>query len=471
MKIYSRINYAFILILNLFIVTQKGFTNSAITYIESEQELGSSDYCANGDLDNDGDIDVITSHYSTSIKIYLNDGNGQFTLNGQSISIASTWDIALADLDYDGDLDLFITSTTTSNRVYFNDGSGQFTDSGQRFVSLPSMDVELGDVDSDGDFDAIIANFHTTFDSATRNKIWLNDGTGHFSDSGKYLGITVADNLQAGDLNGDGNLDAVIGNTRTPGVKVWLGDGTGNFSATNQIIGTEGYLELADFDGDNDLDLFRGKKNAPNEIWLNNGNGIFEKTDQVLRNLNGYNAEACDMDCDSDMDLIVALGENTPNIIWLNDGNGHFTDSGIQLGNGFSGDVAISDYNNDGLMDIYFSGSPDKVWLCQTTDPSHIRNEIQKSSYFKLYDNYPNPFNPSTTISYSLEKPASVKISIFNSQGQCVKILANSFHPSGEFAVEWDGTDFNGRKVGSGMYFYQLKTDKNIHSKKMIFIQ
>ena len=481
MKIHFRISY--ILILNMLILTQKGFTNPTITYTESNQELGTSAFCASGDLDNDGDQDIIVAHWSNPGTIYLNDGNGQFVSNGQSLSISNTRKIALSDLDSDNDLDLFI-GTDSRNYVYFNDGSGQFSDSGQRLGYYPSFGVSLGDVDNDGDTDAVLANFHTSAGSATRNKIWLNDGTGHFTDSGKYLGTTIADNLQLGDLNCDGNLDAVIGNCREPGIKVWLGDGTGDFSVTDQSFGNGGTLALADFDGDGDLDLFRGMP-ATSELWLNDGSGVFTKTSQSLENVNDtgvWGASTCDVDGDDDIDIIVALGdgrglgtiENTPNMIWLNDGTGNFTDSGLRLGSGSSGEVAVQDFNNDGLPDIYFtndSPDPDKVWFCQTQGPSTVKNEILKSAQFKLFNNYPNPFNPSTTISYSLEEPASVKISIYNTQGQCVKILENSFQTAGQFSVVWDGTDLNGNLVSSGVYFYHLLTNDFVIQKKMLFVQ
>jgi hypothetical protein len=359
-----------------------------IQYVDTGQSLGNSAFCATGDLDGDGDTDVVTSYWFPPLNIYLNDGQGQFTLNGQSISIAHSWEIALADLDSDDDLDLFIT-TGSSNRVYFNDGTGQFIDSGQRLGNLPSMDVELGDVDSDGDIDAVIGNFHTNSGSYTRNTIWLNDGTGRFVDSGENLGITVSDNLELGDVNGDGHLDVVVMNYRSPGDKIWLGDGSGQFSLTHQSFGMGGLLALADFDGDTDLDLFRGEKNAPSEIWLNEGTGLFTRTNQILENAHGLgirSAEARDMDGDGDMDVVVALAggaDHNPNMVWLNDGQGHFTDSGLRLGNGQSEDVALGDFNRDGMPDFYFSNradSSDKVWLNAYTICVDPNGPIQNTS-------------------------------------------------------------------------------------------
>jgi hypothetical protein len=78
---------------------------------------------------------------------------------------------------------------------------------------------------------------------------------------------------------------------------------------------------------------------------------------------------------------------------------------------------------------------------------------------YKLKANYPNPFNPTTNISFSLPAEAEIKLNIYNIKGQKVKTLTNSIYPQGNHNVMWNGRDDNGQPVGSGVYFYRLQVD------------
>jgi hypothetical protein len=88
-----------------------------------------------------------------------------------------------------------------------------------------------------------------------------------------------------------------------------------------------------------------------------------------------------------------------------------------------------------------------------------------------LQANFPNPFNPVTTISYSLSETEPIKINIYNSKGQIVRALVHEMKPAGFHQVEWNGLDEQNHPVASGIYLYQLKT-KNINQiKKMIMLK
>jgi len=87
---------------------------------------------------------------------------------------------------------------------------------------------------------------------------------------------------------------------------------------------------------------------------------------------------------------------------------------------------------------------------------------------FYLKQNYPNPFNSSTLISYYLPEATDVNITIYNILGKKINTLINCKQLKGNHSVTWTGTDDLNRKVVSGIYFYQLKTGKNILNKKMI---
>jgi len=89
----------------------------------------------------------------------------------------------------------------------------------------------------------------------------------------------------------------------------------------------------------------------------------------------------------------------------------------------------------------------------------------------ELIGNYPNPFNPSTTISYNLVQDADVTISIYNLKGQLIKTLVNQHQTAGLQEVIWSGKDSNGRSAGSGIYFTKLKSGVIEQTKKMILLK
>ena len=81
---------------------------------------------------------------------------------------------------------------------------------------------------------------------------------------------------------------------------------------------------------------------------------------------------------------------------------------------------------------------------------------------------YPNPFNPTTTISFSIKEKTPVELIIYNSLGQKVQTLVNKPLEKGEHSVVWNGTDNKGRPVASGIYFYRMKAGKYTETQKMI---
>lgn len=87
---------------------------------------------------------------------------------------------------------------------------------------------------------------------------------------------------------------------------------------------------------------------------------------------------------------------------------------------------------------------------------------------YALSQNHPNPFNSSTTISYSLLEAGPVTLKIYNVRGQLVKTLVDETQSEGEYAVSWDGCDQEGRLVTSGIYFYSLKAGHWSQAKKMV---
>ena len=89
---------------------------------------------------------------------------------------------------------------------------------------------------------------------------------------------------------------------------------------------------------------------------------------------------------------------------------------------------------------------------------------------FEMFASYPNPFNPTTTIGYSLQEQAKVKLTIFDILGQEVMLLQNSTIPAGSYALQWNGLNSQGGQVSTGVYFCRLETGSSSQTIKMLYL-
>jgi|WetSurMetagenome_2_1015567.scaffolds.fasta_scaffold296588_2 flagellar hook assembly protein FlgD len=90
---------------------------------------------------------------------------------------------------------------------------------------------------------------------------------------------------------------------------------------------------------------------------------------------------------------------------------------------------------------------------------------------FRLFQNFPNPFNPSTVIKYQVSKPGNVEIKIFNVNGQLVKTFESMNQVAGSFSVSWDGKNNDGQAVASGLYICHVAFDSSVLTRKMLLIK
>lgn len=192
-------------------------------------------------------------------------------LDGQSVAGA-----ALGDLDGDGDLDLFAVASPTEAKsmngstslLLLNDGAGHFDDSGQRFPVEDSTSLALGDLDGDGDLDALVG-----YRGGVR--VLINQRTGIFTVSDHMLAGGQTRNVLLADWDGDGDLDAaVVGSQQA---ELWQNDGQGRFIRFVQSIpcSDRQNLSIGDFNGDGHPDIFVAEYNQSAQVWFNDGKGYF----------------------------------------------------------------------------------------------------------------------------------------------------------------------------------------------------
>ena len=116
------------------------------------------------------------------------------------------------------------------------------------------------------------------------------------------------------------------------------------------------------------------------------------------------------------------------------------------------------------------AGSPDFVTLTgnATVSEADILAGISKT---ELFSNHPNPFNPETIILFALKTEEYVLIEIFNTKGQRINTLVNSFTRAGIHQVVWDGRDENGSPVSSGIYFYRMQAGEYTETRRMVLMK
>lgn len=135
----------------------------------------------------------------------------------------------------------------------------------------------------------------------------------------------------------------------------------------------------------------------------------------------------------------------------------------------------LLDVNNDDLNELiiykfdfpFFEGYTYEIYTTTTTGLS----ESSTPKGFKLYPNFPNPFNPSTTLKFNLDTESRVQIKIFDIKGELMKTLIRDLTPAGENEIIWDGTNDTGYRLPSGVYVYQVEAGTNIDSRKMILLK
>ena len=366
-----------------------------------------------GDVDGDGGPDAAFGNaINETSSLWANDGTGNFSrtpLGGACTSSTlefciNTTDAALADVDGDGDLDLLITNEynydfstnielTGEDELWLNDGNGAFSYQGD-LSGVDSEGIAFGDLDSDGDLDAVVVTSgpgtYPGDATGALNEVWKNDGSGGFSQDSIFgPSDDVSYDVALADVDGDGDLDAVVATQGGMDSRIWENDGSGALSA-GAALGTAGPRDIAtgDVDGDGDTDVLLANLGDPNQVWLNDGAGDFGGSpaqsfgDPALQT---KGIALADLDGDGDLDAFAANNQGADSV-WENDGSGHFSNADDDGGCidqqslmadtstiGNSNKVHLADFDGDGDVDAVVSHQSTEDSILWENDGAGIR--------------------------------------------------------------------------------------------------
>ena len=134
------------------------------------------------------------------------------------------------------------------------------------------------------------------------------------------------------------------------------------------------------------------------------------------------------------------------------------------------GPINIFDTVTDSFTTLVDSTWPPCFWVSETDEQVSIIDEILPITY-NLYNAYPNPFNPVTTLHYDLPEDALVNITIYDMMGRVVSNLVSSQQNAGYKSVQWNATNNQGQPVSAGLYLYTIQAGDFRQTKKMVLLK
>lgn len=430
------------------------------------------------DIDNDGDNDLLITGKGGPVKttLYINDGLGNFTeATGTPFVNVFSGTVGFANANNDSFIDILITGATTGGsrtaNLYINNGNGTFTITSSAFTASIGGDFAFGDIDNDNDKDLIMTGINASDNGFT--KLFLNNGTGNFSE----MVSTPFEQLKNSsvafiDLENDGDLDVVLAGINSSNLvltKLYTNNGTGIFTLNNNSLLdgiSGGDIAIADSDNDSDNDILitgEGTSGALTKLYANNGTGTFtEVINTPFTQAFSCVTEFADFDNDGDKDILL-VGARIGNPaavahIYQNQGNNTFVLSNDLIPT-YLASVAIADIDNDNDLDFIFGGTH---FQAPIRNPKMFKNNLNPLGNTNFEDSnsinyFPNPVNDFVNFN-SNEKIEN--ISIYNLLGQ--EVLTKLVN-SNEFSIDISN-------LSAGTYIAKLNFNEKSQSTKLVKI-
>lgn len=459
-----------------------------------------------GDFDNDGDLDIVLSGLRDAsvifAKIYRREASGFVPFEQMIPSILGS--VAWGDYDLDGDLDLlmagrsgnFIITRLLRNEVAANQGFVEIQ------AELHGVFIGSGswaDYDNDGDLD-ILLNGYDGFNYLT---VLYQNNRSAFIRSEVFIPGSSG-KAAWGDYDNDGDLDLLLAGTTGDegGSRVYRNDKTSFVDINPPLlgIGAFGTAVWGDYDNDRDLDILlagdtsNGAGLALAALIYRNVIAAPNTPPETPGNLSAVvSGSSVSFTWDKSQDLQTAQASLTYNLrVGTYPGGQNVVAS---MANLLTGNRLVPQPGNTGhrnswalknfapgtyywsvqAIDHGFAASafaPEESLRVETSAVAEESADKQNlPTHFALSVNYPNPFNPSTSIQYAITSKVEVRLEVFDHLGRRVRTLIHADQSPGQYTVTWDGRTDKGELLPSGIYFYRLTAGTFVQTKKMLFLK
>ena len=439
-------------------------------FSNSGQELGGdvNDTTIN-DIDGDGDNDIIS--VGNNISIWLNQNNTGVFEVGENIEQAAL-ECCLLDADSDGDFELITSHIVNGNLLWLNDGSGSFTSVGAIFGNARVLSIECGDLDGDNDYDVVFGQLEGT----GGNSIYFNETTQTVTDYDGNIYKTIkisnqiwmTENLRSTHYSDGTPIQNFVYNNDTTNVRTYgrlyrWAAAMRNASSSNlnpsQVQGAspEGWHIPSDAEWQELINYLGGESVAGGKL-KETGFLHWNSANTGATNESGFNA------------LPTGWFDFTGNFMGIGDGCFFRT---ATAPNSYAAYCRELRNSNASITKVNLHPNDATPIRCvknaESTKVENLNKEIPAK--FVLLKNYPNPFNSSTQIEFTLTKPSNVSLKIFDITGRNIKALLNKHISTGTHTIAWNGKDNFNRNVSTGVYFYQITSSSFSETKKMIFLK